>query len=238
MISERESRPTGNQAAQSSAKNCDQRNGREIAVMAPDMARVLTDQIKTGVEAVWHLITRAYTERAWSALGHASWDDYCTREFGTTRLRLPREERAEVVASLRESGLSNRAIAAATGLNRETVMKDLHQQVAGNQPPADAEPDVEADVLAEELIAAEPAPVIGLDGKRYPKPKPKPRRRPLTETAADIARDMRVLHDRIDRLIADDRFVANRETIACRIRPHDVLLPKAVARLHESLGET
>ncbi|WP_156664677.1 hypothetical protein [Mycobacterium sp. 852002-51057_SCH5723018] len=51
------------------------------------------------------LITQAYMHRAWDALGYSSWDDYCIREFGTTRLRLPREERAEVVTSLRESGL-------------------------------------------------------------------------------------------------------------------------------------
>jgi hypothetical protein len=88
-------------------------------------ARALTDQIKTGVEALWHLITRAYTERAWAALGYTSWDDYCTREFGTSRLRLPREERAEVVSSLRESGLSLRAIAAATGDSVTTVRREL-----------------------------------------------------------------------------------------------------------------
>lgn len=95
-----------------------------VALLA-DEARALTDQIKTGVEAVWHLITRAYTERAWSALGYTSWDDYCTREFGTSRLRLPREERAEVVSSLRESGLSIPAISAATGLGYGTVQREV-----------------------------------------------------------------------------------------------------------------
>lgn len=60
-----------------------------------------------------------------SALGYTSWDDYCTREFGTTRLRLPREERTEVVASLRESGLSLRAIAAATGDHYSTISREL-----------------------------------------------------------------------------------------------------------------
>jgi transposase-like protein len=107
-------------------------------------------------------------------------------------LRLPREERAEVVASLRESGLSIRAIESATGHSKDTIRKDLYQ--IGT--PADPEPlDVDADELAEELIAAEPpgaptestpgqtsrvaealrrahateqpGPVIGLDGKRY-----------------------------------------------------------------------
>ncbi|MFV8316279.1 hypothetical protein [Mycobacterium sp. 23] len=65
----------------------------DVDVLVRAEARVLTDQIKTGVVAVWELITRAYTERADAALGYTSWDDYCTREFGTLQLRLPREER-------------------------------------------------------------------------------------------------------------------------------------------------
>lgn len=41
----------------------------------------------------------------------------------SVRLRLPREDRQEVVASLRESGLSTRAIASATGLSQSTVAR-------------------------------------------------------------------------------------------------------------------
>jgi hypothetical protein len=96
----------------------------EIVLNATD-ARALTDRINTGVEAVWELIKQAYTRRAWSALDYESWDDYCTREFGTSRLRLPREERSEVVASLRESGLSLRAIAAATGISHTEARRSL-----------------------------------------------------------------------------------------------------------------
>lgn len=114
-------------------------------------ARALTDRIKVGVEAVWELITQAYTQRAWSALGYQSWDDYCTREFGTARLRLPREERAEIVASLRESGLSIRAIASATGDSVGTVHEALNSGVQNRTP----EPEVDEDELAEELIVAE-----------------------------------------------------------------------------------
>jgi transposase len=132
-------------------------------ILSGQEARALTDQIKTGVEAVWHLITRAYTERAWTALGYRSWDDYCTREFGTSRLRLPREERAEVVASLRESGLSIPAIAEATGLGYGTV----HREISGGYPNGQPEP--------------EPSNVIGLDGKQY-KPRPKPKTRPEPKT--------------------------------------------------------
>jgi hypothetical protein len=96
-----------------------------VVELNPVAARALTDQIKTGVEAVWQLVTQAYTERAWAALGYRSWDDYLVAEFGRSRLQLPREDRAEVVSSMRESGLSNRAIAAATGISEGTVRNTL-----------------------------------------------------------------------------------------------------------------
>lgn len=135
--------------------------------LSPTEARALTDQIKAGVEVVWQLVIRAYTERAWAALGYPSWDDYCTREFGTSRLRLPREERTEVVTSLREAGLSLRAIASATGNSYWTV----HQEVAAGDLKRSPDDD---DALAEQLIAGS---VTGLDGKTYPST---PRRKDTT----------------------------------------------------------
>lgn len=95
------------------------------ADVSAEYARNLTDRIKIAVEGTWQLIVEAYQSRSWAALGYPSWDDYCTREFGTSRLRLPREERAEQVASLRESGLSLRAISAATGNDVKTIRGDL-----------------------------------------------------------------------------------------------------------------
>lgn len=122
-----------------------------VAQMGATEARALTDQIKVAVEATWELVKRAYVERAWSVLGYDGWDDYCTREFGTSRLRLPREERTEVVASLRESGLSVRAIAAATGDSRETIRREL----AGD---TNVSPQI-----------------TGTDGKTYTPPATKPK---------------------------------------------------------------
>ena len=115
----------------------------ELVISAQD-ARNLTDKIKAGTAALWELIKEAYASRAWASLGYASWDDYCTREFGTSRIRLPREERQEVVASMREIGMSVRAIASATGTNRETI----RQEVSGDRKLS-------------------PAPVTGTDGKTY-----------------------------------------------------------------------
>lgn len=95
-----------------------------VAITA-EAARRLTDQIKLAVDATWNMVIEAYETRAWVALRYSSWDDYCTSEFGTSRLRLPREDRKEVVASLRDAGLSIRAIAAATGVGIGTVHREL-----------------------------------------------------------------------------------------------------------------
>ena len=146
----------------------------QIVVLDAVDARAITDRIKTGVDAIWELIKQAYIERAWDALGYSSWDDYCTREFGSSRLRLPREERAEVVSSLRESGLSIRAIASATGTGTRQVQEAIAEAQVCSQTTPD---DVYYDELAEELIATQPPIIIGTDGKTYnptPRPQPKP----------------------------------------------------------------
>lgn len=139
----------------------------DVVPATAETARQLTDRIKVAVEATWHLISEAYLTRAWAALGYGSWDEYCTREFGTSRLRLPREERQDVVISLRESGLSTRAISAATGIAKGTVRKDL--QVGQIDPPA--------------LGNGFSPRVTGSDGRSYPSrsdswqptPEPAPR---------------------------------------------------------------
>lgn len=144
--------------------------GEIVETSSAEEARDLTDQIKVAVESTWHLIKRAYETRAWAALGYASWDDYCTREFGAQRLKLPREERQEVVASLRESGLSTRAIASATGYDKRTVGRDL--DAGGADAPPEPEP---ADGQPDDAPAPAPEPVKGTDGKTY---KPKTRSKP------------------------------------------------------------
>ena len=127
----------------------------ELVISAQD-ARNLTDKIKAGTAALWELIKEAYASRAWASLGYASWDDYCTQEFGTSRIRLPREERREVVASMREIGMSPAAIEQATGVSRRTVNREISQW-------ANAHPEKEL------------PPVTGTDGKTYtPKPRPEP----------------------------------------------------------------
>lgn len=93
--------------------------------LAASAARELVDAIRQSTEIVWRQVVRAYEGRAWLALGYGSWDELCDAELDGAHLRLPREERQEVVASLRDSGMSTRAIAAATGVSVGTVHADL-----------------------------------------------------------------------------------------------------------------
>jgi len=90
-----------------------------------NQARELTDKIKVALSICWDLVQEAYQGRCWEVLGYPSWDAYCETEFNTSRLRLPREDRPEVVRSLREAGLSVRAIASATGESKSTIGREL-----------------------------------------------------------------------------------------------------------------
>lgn len=99
--------------------------GELIAECTPDEARELTDRICTGLGVVWELVLEAYRTRAWAALGHGSWDAYCAAEFGRFHMRLPSEERDEVIGSLRSAGLSIRAIASTGVASKKTVERTI-----------------------------------------------------------------------------------------------------------------
>lgn len=219
------------------------KTGEVVADISAEDARTLTDRIKVTVESAWQMVKQAYEVRAWAVLGYDTWDDYCTREFGTSRLKLPREERQEVVASLRDSGLSTRAIAAATGLDRKTVRKEI--EVGEKGPPATPptrEPTGE-EVAAGHMLygpeaflakqggqeppplpaSAPPPKIIGTDGKRYdvtPQPKAKDRRPPLTDAAQRAGWEFRKSVERLERVAVDDRFTANKEQVAAHWRGH------------------
>lgn len=117
-------------------------------------ARELTEQIVVSISFSWETVIALYQRRGWAALGYPNWDEFCGSEFGNSRLRVPREERQDVVASLREAGLSQRAIASVTGVDQKTVSNDLRGREENSSPDS------------------EPEPVIGTDGKTY---KQKPR---------------------------------------------------------------
>ena len=93
--------------------------------LTASQARELTDRIRVSLDGLWALVVEAFQRRAHAALGYPSWDAYCNAEFGSNRIRLPREERQETVRSLREAGLSLRAIQSATRADVKTIRRDL-----------------------------------------------------------------------------------------------------------------
>jgi hypothetical protein len=215
------------------------------APMTADEARALTDEIKRDAKALWDKVIEAYRGRADAALGYSSWDQYCAVEFSSSKLRLPREEREAVVRSLRESGLSIRAIASAVGIDKNTVQTDL--QVSEFHTP---EAEIDEDALAEELIAAEPSrpsfagvrvepyrPVqlkvttatTGLDGKQYAR-NVEPTRPRLVTLADRFEREMDALHHSIDRLSGLVAEASDAERAELASRWADVMIDRA-ARL-------
>lgn len=67
--------------------------------LSADEARSLTDRIKLDAGQLWDKIVIAYQGRAHTALGYASWDEYCATEFRSVlQLWLPREDRTGVLS--------------------------------------------------------------------------------------------------------------------------------------------
>jgi hypothetical protein len=124
----------------------------------------------------------AYTSGAWRVLGHDTWDDYCAERFGTGRLRLPRENKWGTVKSMRDAGLSLRAIEAATGEAKSSIARNTagvpngtpHKPAAGEDPAPSPTADRGAGVEPSEAPPAPTQRVQGTDGSSHPKSKPKP----------------------------------------------------------------
>lgn len=233
----------------------------EVIQMDAQRARQRVDRIKVGLEGVWQLVVESWEARDWDALGYKSWDEMCTREFGAAHLRLPREERQEVVASLRDQGMSIRAIASAANTGTRQVQEALRQvssqttpvAVAPEQHPTSVDeqtgevlhPTDEAVARIEEptVEAGAPAPVVepskpvtGLDGKTYsPQSKTTPSRKPLPEAAKNAGWELRKSMERIEKLVEDPRYRQNVEQVATALRGHLLYVAETVAAVLDQL---
>ena len=125
-------------------------------------ARELTDQIAEGLADVHSLIVQAWEGRVWEALGFETWDAWIDANFRGLQLRPPREQREEVVLSMREAGMSMRAISQATDLSYGTVNRSARSGDPNGSPERDSN-------------------VVGLDGKSNKRPAP------TAEDAAEFA---------------------------------------------------
>lgn len=102
--------------------------------LTEDEARAFVKHVRASVDEIGAWIVRAVKGRAWLALGYLSWDAMCEAEFDGAVVRLPREDRREAVASLRDAGLSTRAIGQALGVSNSTVAADLDCSESNSRP--------------------------------------------------------------------------------------------------------
>lgn len=117
-------------------------------------AQARAERIRAGIAALGATledISEAYRRRDWAVLDYASWDAYVSGEFGTDRVRLPPEQRREMVASLRTESMSMPAIASVLGVGVGTIDRDLAAFPDGKPQPIE---------------------VIGSDGKTYAPTQP------------------------------------------------------------------
>lgn len=206
--------------------------------------RVALDRVSTAWADLGERITEAYQRRADLALGYGSWQEYAEAELKPTE-GLAAEVRRQLVGMLSQAGMSTRAIAPTVGASHTQVRRD--QQVE-RDVPRDEPADIEhidygtGEVLDEESAGGtwedywpsapqpeaskpEPDTVTGLDGKKYPKPAPepkpaKPRRRPIVDVASDAGWELRKATERIQRILADDRYARNSDEVARLLRGH------------------
>ncbi|MFI7294012.1 hypothetical protein [Streptomyces sp. NPDC050121] len=196
-------------------------------VQAPNIeeARARADRIRSGMRvlAEWQQdVITAYAAQDWVALGYETWDAYLDGEYGEHRVRLPREQRREIVAGMSAAGMSTRAIGAALGTGNATVHRDLQSSVSDE---TDARPDVVLSLDGRERPATRPAPEENfwdepgtdevVDAEVVDEPTrsepAKPKRRPLPEALTDAGRDLARTAERLVRLTEDDRFPRNRD---------------------------
>lgn len=136
----------------------------EVELARVEAARQRAERIRAGMVVIagWRdEVIAAYRERDWEVLGHRSWQEYLDEEFGEVRVKLSRDDRAEIVAGMTEANMSTRAIAAAVGVDQKTIVNDQRKRSGEENSSPGAEP-----------VRVEPRAkkVIGIDGKSYTKP--------------------------------------------------------------------
>lgn len=216
------------------------------------------DAIAENYRMVLPMITEAIKKRDDIALGYRSPGDYVSDRFGQSLAGLGMDVRRAVVGELTEAGLSTRAIARVVGASRMAVQRDRDAGVTPVTPDPDvlddeiveddetpqgeaasddaaATPDDESDSEPRSERPVHPRPAVtGIDGKTYKRPEPKAApRKPLADTARNAGWDLRKAVERIERIVADDRFHANAEQVATELRSH---LQNAVEVCHDLLA--
>ncbi|MCV7056286.1 helix-turn-helix domain-containing protein [Mycolicibacterium gilvum] len=150
--------------------------------------RRLAKQAGDQLLQVGRLLDEARAGRAHEALGFPSWTAYVADALGGT-LQLSGEARQAMVQMMAGEGMSVRAIAAATGVSKSTVDRDLAQVPHDDGASAPESTVPQRDSSDSDRADVDPGPTgekvtTGLDGKsrrRKPRAKKEPKQEPVVE---------------------------------------------------------
>lgn len=165
-------------------------------------ARELSAKIYGHLDIAWDLVTKAYYGRADKALGYASWDDYCQGEFEGAWIRLPRDKRRGVVATLQEAGLSQRAIASAVGMSQPTIAGDIKAGDQNLSPPE--RPKIIIDGTFTETLPADERPKVQATKDTRP---------PLIKKADAAGWELRKAIEKISDVLIDESYSDYRDQV-------------------------
>lgn len=214
-------------------------------------AERLTERLRIAVvnyadarQKVQALIERAQAGRAWEVLGFQSWTAYVSEVLGEQPMRLPREERREMVAMLSSTGMSTRAIAPVVGVDHSTAVRDLRTTSGAFAPlgPSAARGLTNSTVSNEtvELSTNASGPtyeesVTGLNGKTYARPIRTPKAPNYPGEYRDAVISLNNAVHRLLRTHEDKRMARNAQKVAT-VNRSDLLraidaLQRAVADL-------
>lgn len=137
-------------------------------------ARESVATAKRGLEAAADEIVRQISGRAWLALDYADWDEMREAEYDGAAVIVPRAGRPEIVARLREEGLSQQQVAETLGVDQKTVSND-ERKIPNVAPSAPAAPPVRTDSLGRRQPTSKPRPA---PAPELPKATEEPERAP------------------------------------------------------------
>lgn len=93
-------------------------------------ARARVDRIKVSATNLLDDLIAAYRQRDWIALGYANWDELRKAEFDS--VMIPKARRAEEILTMRQAGMSTRAIASVADTSEATVRREIAKVTATN----------------------------------------------------------------------------------------------------------
>lgn len=93
------------------------------------------DAARRGLTAAAEEIVWQIEHEVWRILGYDTWNAMREAEYGGAAFMVPTAERPELVARLRETGMTQQDIARTAGVDQTTVSKDL-REIPNPDPPA------------------------------------------------------------------------------------------------------